>query len=467
MATGHNLRSLFRTVKNHGILSGLQLEIADTTILEHRRIDVRYSIEIVKAIFRAKNTFSNKMSDSDDDSDDTSKDEVQEICSCLLRENCYFNKERNSIRTSQHWCLNYRNKSCINRFWGPCLETAEDNESICRFCEDKNDLVSVAKKRPKSSMNRNNGNSSNTDGRGGERSNSSNNSSNNNLTNAFSALPMGGAEIAEAVESEFQLTVAYDKDISETDEAAMFIRTCKESDKKTIQQQLSREFFIFICCLIGQETTTNMDKMHINDIYKSCFVAFGKYLIDGGRAFLLNTTAILHQLTPTNGWPDGVYSTLEQFMQKEYNLGTHQIRLTHSTCTYFHSSYASLCLKLGTKEARRTVGSEADKSKACNILRGSEVWNTFKAAQKSANVYNSSWRKLKSGENKSGLLRQIRESLWPIEEKQKNIKRVQTRASSKKFNSDEEKVTWIATEIDDANKKIELFSMQNGFQQVG
>ena len=242
VATGHNFLSLFRTVKNHGILSGLQLEIADMTILEHRRIDVRNSIEIVKAAFRGKSTFSTKMSDSDDESDDTSKDEVQEICSCLLRENCCFEKKRNSIRTTQHRCLTYRNKSCTNRFWGPCLETAEDNESISRFCEDKNDLVSVAKKRPKSGMNRNNGNSSNTDGRGGERSNSSNSSSNNNnnnnLTNALPAVPMGDAEIAEAAESEFQLTVAYDKDNSETDEAAMFIRTCKESDKKTIQRQL-------------------------------------------------------------------------------------------------------------------------------------------------------------------------------------------------------------------------------------
>ena len=78
-------------------------------------------------------------------------------------------------------------------------------------------------------------------------------------------------------------------------------------------------------------------------------------------------------------------------------------------------------------------------------MRGFEVWSTFKAAQKSTNVYNSSWRKLKSGENKSGLLRQIRESFWPVEEKQKNVKRVHTRASSKKFNNDEEKASWIAT----------------------
>jgi hypothetical protein len=63
----------------------------------------------------------------------------------------------------------------------------------------------------------------------------------------------------EAVESELQLTVAYDKDIMETDEAAMFIRTCKESDKKTIQQQLDMldKKTVFICCLIGEETTTN------------------------------------------------------------------------------------------------------------------------------------------------------------------------------------------------------------------
>jgi hypothetical protein len=89
-------------------------------------------------------------------------------------------------------------------------------------------------------------------------------------------------------------------------------------------------------------------------------------------------------------------------------------------------------------------------------MRGFEVWSTFKAAQKSTNVYNSSWRNLKSGENKSGLLRQIRE--WPVEEKQKNVKRVHTRASSKKFNNDEEKASWIATEMEDANNKIEPFN---------
>jgi hypothetical protein len=71
-------------------------------------------------------------------------------------------------------------------------------------------------------------------------------------------------------------------------------------------------------------------------------------------------------------------------------------------------------------------------------MRGSEIWTTFKVAQKSCNVYNSKLRKLKSGENKSGLLNKIRESLWPIEEKQKNIKRIQTRALGQKFKNSEE-----------------------------
>jgi hypothetical protein len=66
---------------------------------------------------------------------------------------------------------------------------------------------------------------------------------------------------------------------------------------------------------------------------------------------------------------------------------------------------------MGTKEAKRILGSETEKIKANIIMRGSEIWTTFKAAQKSCNVYNSSWRKLKSGENKSGLLNQIRPSL--------------------------------------------------------
>ena len=37
---------------------------------------------------------------------------------------------------------------------------------------------------------------------------------------------------AETAEQELQLTSAYDMDITETDEAAMFIRVCKDSEKK-------------------------------------------------------------------------------------------------------------------------------------------------------------------------------------------------------------------------------------------
>ena len=49
---------------------------------------------------------------------------------------------------------------------------------------------------------------------------------------------------------------------------------------------------------------------------------------------------------------------------------------------------------LGTKEAKRIVGSEQDKNIANSIMRGLEIWTTFEAAQKSADVYNTSWRKL-------------------------------------------------------------------------
>ena len=212
----------------------------------------------------------------------------------------------------------------------------------------------------------------------------------------------------------------------------MLVRICKESDKITIQQQLPREFFIYICCLIGQETTTNSDKMHLSDLHKTCYVAFGKYLADGGRSFILNTTAILHQLMPANSWPEGVLSSLEKFTTKEFNLAT--------------------------KEARKIIGAESYIGRGNSLMRGNEIWNTFKAAQKSANIYNSSWGKLKSGENKSGLLYQIRESLWPREERQKNIKRIQTRALSKKFDNDEAKAAWITSETDAANRNIAAFN---------
>ena len=93
------------------------------------------------------------------------------------------------------------------------------------------------------------------------------------MTTVTSVEQRGDIDVLEAAEVSLQLSVAYDKEIVEIDEAAMFVRICKESEKKTIQQQHPREFFTFICCLIGQETTTNSDKMHISDIYKTCYVA--------------------------------------------------------------------------------------------------------------------------------------------------------------------------------------------------
>jgi hypothetical protein len=52
----------------------------------------------------------------------------------------------------------------------------------------------------------------------------------------------------------------------------------------------------------------------------------------------------------------------------------------------------------------------------------------------------------------------LRESLWPIEEKQKNIKRINTRALGQKFNNSEEKANWISKETEEANQKTNDFN---------
>ena len=45
-----------------------------------------------------------------------------------------------------------------------------------------------------------------------------------------------------------------------------------------------------------------------------------------------------------------------------------------------------------------------------------------------------------------------------MEEKQKNIKRVLTRALGQKFKKNEEKTNWIAKETEDANQKKNDFN---------
>ena len=51
-------------------------------------------------------------------------EEVNEIYACLLREKCIFDEEKHSIKTSMHFCFNFRKRQRMNKIWGPCLETA-------------------------------------------------------------------------------------------------------------------------------------------------------------------------------------------------------------------------------------------------------------------------------------------------------------------------------------------------------
>ena len=149
---------------------------------------------------------------------------IPDFCCCLLREDCLFNKEENSIFRSNYFCSNFRNNQCMNKFWRPCLETAAYNQSICRFCDDKifdqlrirrnqvkknarsNDTNSISSGGSSSSNSNSNSSSSSSS------SNSSNSSSNSSsLTLNASVAPKGDIEVVEAAEADLQLTVAYDK----------------------------------------------------------------------------------------------------------------------------------------------------------------------------------------------------------------------------------------------------------------
>ena len=63
----------------------------------------------------------------------SSDDDEKEICACLLREKCFFDEEKHSMKTSMHICMNFRKRQCMNKLWGPCLETATDHQSMYLF----------------------------------------------------------------------------------------------------------------------------------------------------------------------------------------------------------------------------------------------------------------------------------------------------------------------------------------------
>ena len=66
------------------------------------------------------------------------------------------------------------------------------------------------------------------------------------LTIYASVAPKGDIEVLEADEVDLQLTVAYDKEIVETDEAAMFVRICKESQNNNTTAAAMGFFYIYL-----------------------------------------------------------------------------------------------------------------------------------------------------------------------------------------------------------------------------
>ena len=79
-----------------------------------------------------------KNSDSEDDQELFAlDDDIPDHCCCLLRERCLFDKKSDAIFRSTYFCSNFSKAQCMNKFWDPCLETAGNCHSLCRYCDDQ------------------------------------------------------------------------------------------------------------------------------------------------------------------------------------------------------------------------------------------------------------------------------------------------------------------------------------------
>lgn len=193
----------------------------------------------------------------------------------------------------------------------------------------------------------------------------------------------GVADAVAEVPGELLQLLPYPENVVDIPETQMM--QLKSVLSKSKLDKYKKEFFITVCCLVGIEVGRK-ETSNMSSLYQQCMTIYAGLLNDNGSALLLNTIGLFVYL-PNATFPPEIYQSLLEFCAKEF--------------------------KNESRAASKATKVVVTPSEAQCILRGKVIFDTYSDTRKLVNnQYNNLHREPTSGENLSGVLLQVRMTLF-------------------------------------------------------
>lgn len=188
--------------------------------------------------------------------------------------------------------------------------------------------------------------------------------------------------------------VKYRHGTSENDQLVLVLNAASGQCKEKYRTQLWNLFFGYMCCVIASNIMQNEPKGKESDLYKKAYAMFVGIDAQGYTAILRGGHGLFAVAEPK--MPEYVVTQVKEFI-------TNPIK---------------------SKGTKSTFEDEGEKGKI--------IWRTFqKIKAYIINIANIYVRDIKSGENRTGVLLEIREKLWIIDSARKRLIRLNREATSK------------------------------------
>ena len=218
--------------------------------------------------------------------------------------------------------------------------------------------------------------------------------------------PLGNVDSARApddAEEAFDVSqvagINYRKGTVESDQMVLLLATVKSGCREVRRTQLWNNFYTYMCCVIGASIVTRDSTMSLNDIYLSCYTRYVSFFV-GNYFQIIHSGHGLFQNVPDGKIPDIVLEKSKEFLVRD-NPG----------------------------EVPTNLNSVVE---GIRVKKGKEIWEVYKEAKREVvNVCNLLVREIKSGENKTGVLLEIREKLFALDQQKKREARFKRVVSDK------------------------------------
>jgi len=199
--------------------------------------------------------------------------------------------------------------------------------------------------------------------------------------------------------------VCYRTGTADGDQLNMLLHAASGQCKEKFRTQLWNAFFSIMCGVICSNIIVNEPKGREADLWLKAYIMFVGFDNDSYGALLQSGLGLFSGCVGPPTMPEFVVTQSRKFIS---------------------------CSPKKAKKKSNETASPSDADNAVRMEKGREIWNEFKKTRAYVvNVANLFVRDIRSGENKTGLLLEIREKLWLLDQHRKRALRLKKYVTDK------------------------------------